>query len=136
MPAGPGGKPAATLGGESLAVSKYSRNAALATELVLYMTSAAVQKERALTGSFNPTRPALYQDAEVLKANPFMGDLVGAFTSAVARPTAATGSQYNKVSNEFWNATHDVLAGSAKPDEALAKLESNLKRASRGGRWN
>jgi trehalose/maltose transport system substrate-binding protein len=136
LPAGPGGKPAATLGGESLAVSKYSRNAALATELVLYMTSAAVQKDRALTGSFNPTRPALYEDAEILKANPFMGDLVGAFTSAVARPTAATGSQYNKVSNEFWNATHDVLAGSAKPDEALAKLEANLKRASRGGRWN
>lgn len=133
---GPATRSAATLGGESLAVSKYSRHPQLATELVLYMTSAAVQKQRALAGSFNPTRPALYQDAEILRANPFMGELAGAFSQAVARPTAVTGSLYNRVSNEFWNATHDVLAGRSMPDEALAALEARLKRASRGERWN
>ena len=127
---------AATLGGESLAVSKYSRNPALAADLVLYMTSAAVQKERALSGSFNPTLPALYRDAEILKANPFMGELYGVFNRAVARPTSATGARYNQVSNEFWNAVHEVLAGKVKPDDALSRLDTSLNRLSRGAKWN
>jgi len=127
---------AATLGGESLAVSKYSRNPALAADLVLYMTSAAVQKERALSGSFNPTLPALYRDAEILKANPFMGELYGVFNRAVARPTSATGARYNQVSNEFWNAVHEVLAGKVKPEDALSRLDTSLNRLSRGAKWN
>ncbi|HEV8314912.1 MAG TPA: ABC transporter substrate-binding protein [Burkholderiaceae bacterium] len=126
---------AATLGGESLAVSKYTRNPALAADLVLYMTSAAVQKERALSGSFNPTLPALYRDAEILKANPFMGELYGVFNRAVARPTSVTGARYNQVSNEFWNAVHEVLAGGVKPDEALSRLDTSLNRLSRGAKW-
>jgi len=133
---GANGRNAATLGGESLAVSKYSKHAAEAADLVMYMTSAASQKDRALRGSFNPTLATLYKDAEILKANPFMGELYGTFTSAVSRPTTITGSRYNQVSNQFWNATHEVLSGKAKPDEALGSLEESLKRLSRGGKWN
>ena len=133
--AGEGSQAAATLGGESLAVSKYSLHPDAAADLVLHMTSAAVQKDRALRGSFNPTRDALYQDAEILQANPFMGDLHDTFTNAVARPTAATGRRYNQVSNQFWNAAHDVLSGRASAEEALDRLEASLQRLSRGGRW-
>ncbi|NRF72150.1 ABC transporter substrate-binding protein [Aquincola sp. S2] len=133
---GAGGRPAATLGGESLAVSKYSRHPALATDLVLYMTSAAVQKERALTGSFNPTLPALYRDAEIARVNPFMAELADTFTNAVARPTAISGPRYNQVSNQFWNAAHEVLSGRSAPDDALTRLEATLQRLSRGGKWN
>ncbi|MCP5229444.1 ABC transporter substrate-binding protein [Accumulibacter sp.] len=129
------GRHAATLGGESLAVSKYSLHPAAAADLVLYMTSAAVQKDRALRGSFNPTISALYRDAEILHANPFMGELLGAFTSAVARPTSATGVRYNQVSHQFWNAAHDALSGRATPAQALARLETSLKRLSRRGTW-
>jgi len=133
---GASGRNAATLGGESLAVSKYSKHAAEAADLVMYMTSAASQKDRALRGSFNPTLGALYKDAEILKANPFMGELYGTFTSAVSRPTTVTGSRYNQVSNQFWNAAHEVLSNKAKPDEALGRLEESLKRLSHGGKWN
>lgn len=135
LPAGPGGRSAATLGGEALAVSKYSRHPELATALVLHLTGPAVQKERALSGSFNPTRPALYRDAEVLAANPFMGELAAVFSGAVARPTAATGSQYNQASNAFWNAAHDSLSGRDSAEDALAGLEARLLRMSRGGKW-
>ena len=126
---------AATLGGESLAVSRYSKHPELAANLVLHMTGAAVQKDRALRGSFNPTRPALYRDAEILRANPFMGELLGSFTNAVARPTAVTGARYNQVSHQFWNAAHDVLAGRVEADVALTRLEQSLKRLSRRGTW-
>ncbi|WP_366522205.1 extracellular solute-binding protein [Candidatus Accumulibacter sp. ACC003] len=129
------GQHAATLGGESLAVSKYSQHPAAAANLVLYMTSAAVQKDRALRGSFNPTISALYQDAEILQANPFMGELFSAFTSAVARPTSVTGVRYNQVSHQFWNAAHDTLSGRETPAQALARLETSLQRLSRRGTW-
>lgn len=133
---GPGGRNAATLGGESLAVSKYSKHAALAADLVMYMTSAEVQKDRALRGSFNPTIGALYKDVQIRKTNPFMYELYGTFTSAVARPTTVTGARYNQVSNQFWNAAHEVLSGKAKADESLGRLEESLTRLSRGGKWN
>ena len=84
---GDGGKHAAALGGWQLAVSKYSANAEIAADLVKYLTSAEEQKRRAIEGSFNPTIAALYEDAEVLAANPFFGELYETFTSAVARPS-------------------------------------------------
>jgi trehalose/maltose transport system substrate-binding protein len=132
---GAAGRHVATLGGESLAVSKYSKHPAEAADLVMHMTSAAAQKDRALRGSFNPTIAALYQDPQILQANPFMGELYGSFTSAVARPTMATGRRYNQVSHQFWNAAHDALSGRARPDEALVRLERSLQRLSRGGKW-
>jgi len=136
LPHGPGGVHAATLGGESLAVSRYSRNPAVAADLVMYMTSAAVQKQRAIAASFNPSLLTLYRDPDVVRANPFMGELYGVFTHAVARPTVIAGTRYNQLSNELWNATHDVLSGRAKPEEALSQLAATLDRVSRGGKWN
>ncbi|CAN7620918.1 ABC transporter substrate-binding protein [Rhizobacter sp. LjRoot28] len=132
---GADGRHAATLGGESLAVSKYSKHPQLAAELVLYMTSAEVQKQRALKASYNPTIGALYKDADITAANPFMADLYETFTNAVARPATVTGARYNQVSNEFWNAAHDTLSGRAQAPAALKKLDGALNRFGRGGRW-
>ena len=132
---GADGRSAATLGGQQLAVSKYTRNAALAADLVMYMTSAEVQKQRALKGSFNPTIGELYKDKEILAANPFMGELYSTFSNAAARPATVTGARYNQVSNAFWNSVHEVLSGKVKADAALQQLDTNLGRTSRGGKW-
>jgi trehalose/maltose transport system substrate-binding protein len=132
---GADGRSAAALGGQQLAVSKYTKNAALAADLVMYMTSAEVQKQRALKGSFNPTIGELYKDKEILAANPFMGELYSTFANAAARPATVTGARYNQVSNAFWNSVHEVLSGKAKADAALQQLEVNLGRTSRGGKW-
>jgi len=136
LPATATGPHSATLGGESLAVSKYSRYPALAADLVMYMASAPVQKQRAIASSFNPSLLALYKDADVLAANPFMGELYPVFTRAVSRPAVSAGTRYNQVSNEFWNAAHDVLSHRARPEDALADLSATLQRISRGGKWN
>jgi trehalose/maltose transport system substrate-binding protein len=133
---GPGGTHSATLGGEQLAVSRYSRHPDQALALVLYLTGREEQKRRAITGGFNPSRLDLYEDAEVLGANPFFGELFEVFLNAVPRPSAVTGSRYNQVSAEFWNAVHVVLAGQVEPGPALARLERNLTRIGRGGRWS
>lgn len=131
---GPGAKKAATLGGWQLAVNKYSKNVDAAADLAMYMTSAEIQKKRAVGGSYNPTIPALYKDPDVLKANPFMGELLDVFTNAVARPATATGLKYPEVSQVFWDATHEVLSKKTKGADAVKKIETKLKQVKRN-KW-
>jgi trehalose/maltose transport system substrate-binding protein len=136
LPSGePGGTHAATLGGWQLAVSRYSRHPEQATSLVLYLTSAAEQKRRAVVASFNPTIPALFEDPQVLAANPFLGRLRNTFLDAVARPAGPTRRRYNQVSYEFFNAVHAVLSGRLTAKEAVEDLRDRLRRLRRGGRW-
>ena len=71
----------------------------------------------------------------MVAANPFFTQLYDTFISAVPRPAAVTGSKYNQVSSEFWNAVYDVLSGKTTADKALPALEAKLNRMSRGGKW-
>jgi trehalose/maltose transport system substrate-binding protein len=127
------GRNAGTLGGQLLAVSRYSKNVDAASDLVMYLTSQEEQKRRAIAGSFNPTIPALFKDAEIIKSNPFMGDLLSVFSNAVARPAAVSGDTYNRVSTEFFNTVHQVLSKRAEPEQALSRLDRDLKRIKRSG---
>jgi trehalose/maltose transport system substrate-binding protein len=131
---GAAGKNSATLGGWQLAVSKYSKNQAIAADLVMFMTSAESQKYRAINGSYNPTIAALYKDKDVLAANPFFGDLYDVFINAVPRPATVTGLKYPEVSAAFWNATHDVLSGKSTAENSLRRLEGRLNQVKRG-KW-
>jgi trehalose/maltose transport system substrate-binding protein len=132
---GENGKHTGVLGGWQLAVSRYSQNAELAVDLVRHLTSPEEQKRRAIKGSYNPTIGSLYEDAQVLEASPFFGELYETFTNAVARPSQVTGDRYNQVSSEFFNAVHAVLSGKFDAAASLTALERSLDRLSRGGRW-
>jgi trehalose/maltose transport system substrate-binding protein len=132
---GAGGKQTGTLGGWQWAVSKYSKNTREAVDLAVYLTSPAEQKRAALEVSFNPTIPALYQDKDILAKNPFVGELLPTFMNAVARPSRATASKYNQVSAAFWNAVHESLSGTTPADKSLAKLQKDLERIGRNGKW-
>ena len=131
-----GGRFAATLGGQQLAVSRYSKNAALAADLVMYLTSAPVQKERAIKGSFNPTLWPLYADRDILKANPFMGELFGVLAFAVGRPATVTAARYNEVSEAVWTTTRQALAGKLDATSAVKMLDAQLLRIGHNGRWD
>ncbi|WP_339096321.1 ABC transporter substrate-binding protein [Deinococcus sp. VB142] len=134
LPAGTGGKPAATLGGWQLAVNAYSKNQKEATDLVRYLTGLQEQKRRAVQASYNPTIASLYKDKDVLKAVPFFGSLYDVFTNAVARPATVTGSKYNQVSDAFSSAVYSVLTKKSAPGPALKTLEGQLNRI-KGRGW-
>jgi trehalose/maltose transport system substrate-binding protein len=97
----------------------------------MYMTSAAVQRERAIAGAFNPTRPSLYQDKQVIEANPHMPALTGIIAQGVIRPSTVTGLKYPQVSQSVWYAAHDVMSGRMNGEEAVARLEKRLERIRR-----
>jgi trehalose/maltose transport system substrate-binding protein len=131
----PGGRFAATLGGQQLAVSRHSPHAAIAADLVMYLTSAEVQKERAIKGSFNPTLWPLYADRDILKANPFMGELFGVLAFAVGRPATVTGARYTEVSTAIFTAARDVLTRKSVATSVIPQLDGELLRLGRNGRW-
>jgi trehalose/maltose transport system substrate-binding protein len=132
---GPNDVHAAALGGQQLAVSKYSKHPDVAADLVLYLAGAAEQKRRAIEGSFNPTIVSLYKDREILQANPFMEQLGDVFAHTVARPARIIGNKYNRVSTEFFTAVHATLSHNGDAATNLASLDKVLKALSRNGRW-
>ncbi|SMB81878.1 ABC transporter substrate-binding protein [Deinococcus hopiensis] len=134
LPAGPSGKPAAALGGWNLGVNGYSKNQAMAIDLIRYLTGPQEQKIRAIEGAYNPTIQSLYKDQAVLKANPFFGSLYNVFTSAVARPSGPTKGKYNQVSQAFSTAVSSVLNGQSNGQAAVARLSTDLARI-KGRGW-
>jgi trehalose/maltose transport system substrate-binding protein len=99
------------------------------------LTSPQEQKRRAIAGGFNPTIERLYRDPELLAARRSLRELETIFADAVARPSVVTGRRYNQVSNEFWNAVHDVLAGRRSAQASLAALAERLRFLSRDEKW-
>ena len=132
---GEGARHASALGGQHLAVSKYSAHPKEAADLVRFLTSAAEQKRRAMKGSFNPTRKSLYDDQDLLQALPFLKDFEAVLENAVARPSTVTGAGYSRAASEYIRAVHNTLAGKGTAEENLASLEKQLERVSRGGKW-
>jgi trehalose/maltose transport system substrate-binding protein len=128
LPAGEGAdaRSAATLGGWNYAVSKYSKAPDEAIKLALYLSSTEVQKNRAIQQTNLPTIASLYDDADVLKAAPFMAAWKEIFQNAVPRPSAPTKANYNEVSSKFWSAVHNTLAGDGTAAENLELLEADL----------
>ncbi len=126
---------AAALGGQHLAVSRYSAHPKEAADLVRYLTSAQEQKRRALEGSFNPTLRSLYTDSELVAANPFYKDFLPIVDSAVARPSTVTGRRYNQVSSAFVRAVHGALSGQGEASASLVTLNKELERLGRNGHW-
>ncbi len=126
LPSG-GAQPTGALGGWQLAVSRQSTHRREAIEFVRYMTSRRVQSQRAVAVSYLPTIPALYDDPQVLAANPYYGRLKGVLLGgALSRPSAVTGRSYNDVSAAYSSAVHSVLTGEVAAEAALAGLETRI----------
>ena len=129
------GTSASTLGGWQLAVSKYSKDPKVAADLVRYLTSAAVQKQRAIAGSYAPTIMPLYDDPEIVAANPFFTEMRSILENAVARPATRTGDSYMAVTTRFWEAVHDVLQGRRTASASLSALQDQLRLFKIRGGW-
>ena len=131
---GEGARSAATLGGWNVAVSKYTPDPEAAIQLALYLSSAEVQKERAINQSNLPTIEALYDDADVAAAQPIIPAWKEIFQNAVPRPSAPTKTDYNQVSSMFWSAVHNTLSGNGTAAENLEVLEADLTEL-KGDAW-
>ncbi|MGJ8516992.1 putative ABC transporter-binding protein [Carnimonas sp. LMG 33810] len=130
LPAGDsdGGRHASTLGGWSLAVSRYSQHPRESAELVAWLTRKENQKQRAIEFSFLPTYTDLYSDPQVLEASPFIGHLLEPIKQAVPRPAGLVKTLYPRYSNAIFDRSHRVLGGEASVDQAVDMLNRDMQR--------
>lgn len=126
---GEGATHADTLGGWQVMVSAYSQNQPAAIAFAQFLTSRELQKSYAIELSRLPTIVDLYDDADVLEANPFFGKLKEVFQGgAVARPSSVTSDLYNEVSTAYFTAVNEILTGQASDAAArVAQLADQLE---------
>lgn len=125
LPKTPDGRTASTLGGWQLSVSRYTRHPEAAIELVRYLSSPDVQKWRAMAGSFLPTIRPLYDDAELLAAQPVARIMPEVLANAVARPSTRTGELCNEVSTIYYQGVAEILQGN-DPELAARRMQRDL----------
>ena len=125
---GEGGQHANCLGGWQIMVASGSSELEAAKEFAKFLTSMEVQKSQAVERSLLPTIAAVYDDADVLAANPFFASLKPVFQGgAVPRPSTVSGEYYNDVSTVFFTAVNQILTGEADAAEAVAAMAEELQ---------
>ena len=126
LPRGEGGI-AATIGGDGYAVSRHSRYPQEAAMLVRFLSGRDEQIRRSRNSALAPTMPQLYNDANLLSANPQFSRVLQVYREGVAlRPSAQTGKMYPDVSRAYFEAVHDVLTRKKTAAVAAAELEQEL----------
>jgi trehalose/maltose transport system substrate-binding protein len=122
------GKHAGALGGWSLMVSKYSNHPDVAADFVKYFSSPEVEKAVALELCGMPSRPALYKDQDVLNQFPWFAKLPALFDQAVARPSNALGSNYNRLAYLVAHHLDLFLHHEQTAEETVGQIESGAKK--------
>jgi trehalose/maltose transport system substrate-binding protein len=121
MPGGVGGS-AGTLGGNGVAVSRYSAHRSEAIEFVRFLVQGQIQ--------FNENARSALPAADIANL-PSVSDLhrndpVQHGIDLVSRPSVEAGARYRQVSVAYAAAVHTVLTGQKRAPEAAADLEKQL----------
>jgi trehalose/maltose transport system substrate-binding protein len=117
------------LGGQSVAISKYSGHPREAAELAKYLASRDVQLSHWQRGSMLPVLTEFYEDPQYLAARPGFERMKDIVTGgATTRPSTISGRHYAEVSRAYYSAVHSVLTGEVTAEKAMADLEEELVR--------
>lgn len=121
LPAFPGGKSAAALGGWQLAISRFSTKPAAAWKFIAFMSSREMQKRIAVLTGRAPAREDIYRDPDVLKKYRQFETLFETFTRAVPRPETPV---YAPLSNIMQRYFSSAIALPDSDIDGLARLAS------------
>jgi multiple sugar transport system substrate-binding protein len=126
MPAAPGGRSTAALGGAQLAINRNAEHPEAAWKVIEYLTRPEQMLERAeVVGQF-PTRFSLYDDpalARALSVPP--ADARRIIERAVPRPVTPV---YTQLSEILQIHLHRALTGQRAPERALADAQAEIQR--------
>lgn len=126
MVAGPGGRPAATLGGWGFGISAYSKHPVEAFKLAEFFANAESQKLAYFQGGILPTRKALFSDKDILKASPQLKELYAVLS--VTRPRAAH-PRWPRISDALQMHVSAALSKQETPEEALKAAALEIRAA-------
>ena len=125
MPAAPGGRASAALGGAQLAINARSDHPAAAWKLVAFLSAPEQMRERArVLGQF-PARRSLYRGDALAGSLPMPpGEVRRIIEDAVARPVTPV---YTELSQILQIRLHEALSGQSEPARALAAAADEIR---------
>ena len=126
LPGKTAGMSAATLGGWGVAVSQYSKNVPAAAAFARWLVDEPQEVYYTLQRGEQPAMTAVYQNQDVLAKLPYIGKFQNVLQVATPRPTVVSGDKYATVSQDYYTAVHDVLAGNKDAQTAMSDLELQL----------
>ena len=94
-------------------------------EVLRYLTSAEAQKQLNLRWGYTPTRLSVFEDPELLAANPALGDLQQALAASVLRPLSPV---YAQLSDLLYRELNTVITGDRADQTAMQQVQSNSER--------
>ena len=94
--------------------------------LVRFLTSREEQARRCRTPAGPPTVPALYENADVLAANPYFSRMLQMRRGIALRPSIPAGKMYPEVSRAYYEAVHAVLTQRQSAASAASDLQEQL----------
>jgi ABC-type glycerol-3-phosphate transport system substrate-binding protein len=125
MPAGPGGRPTATLGGAQLAINAHSSHPEAAWAVIDYLTRPEQMLERARGVGQFPTRPALYDQPALVRALAIPAAQAREIIEhAVPRPVTPV---YTQLSDILQIDLHRALTRQQEPAAALAHAAGEMQ---------
>ncbi|PYE48946.1 ABC transporter substrate-binding protein [Deinococcus yavapaiensis] len=116
-------KTATCVGGWEWALNAFGRNKPEAAKLLQFMASPEVQREIAVKGAYLPVRRALYNDRQVLQANPHFKSLYSTVLAAKARPASPA---YPRISEIIRTNVSAAVAGNKTVEAALRDMQRDL----------
>jgi multiple sugar transport system substrate-binding protein len=126
MPAGPGGRPTAAIGGAQLAINRNSEYPEAAWAVIDYLTQPEQMRERAAVVGQFPTRPGLYDDPELASGLAVAPATVRKIIEySVPRPVTPV---YTQLSEILQINLHRALTQQATPAAALAAAQNQMQR--------
>lgn len=126
MVGGPGGRPAATLGGWGFGISAFSKHPAEAYKLAEFFANEESQKLAYFQGGILPTRKALFSDKDILAKSPQIKDLYAVLS--VTKPRAAH-PRWPRISDALQMHVSAALSRQETPEEALKAAAAEIRAA-------
>jgi multiple sugar transport system substrate-binding protein len=125
LPVAQAGLPRVNVGGGwNCLVNANSRHQDDAWKLITHLTAAAQQKALATELAYLPTRPALYDDEQILKAMPVIKLAKQAIQHTTVPPVTAYYSDMSLAMAKIFNAS---LRGDLPPEQAARQLHDSLE---------
>jgi multiple sugar transport system substrate-binding protein len=111
-------------GGWSFFINEASDKQDEAWKFVEFMAAHEQQKRWSISGSYLPTRPALYEDKDILKTMPVIGQAKDAIRNTTTPPVSPYYADMSLAMSEQFNAS---LKGDVSPDQAAENLQAKLE---------
>jgi len=112
----------ATQGSWGLSVLSSSQHKQAALEALQFLTSTAAQKQLNLNWGYTPTRLSVFEDPELIRANPVLPELQAALAAAVLRPVTPI---YAQLSDLLYREVNTVITGEVAAAPAMETLQRN-----------